>query len=528
MASGLAFIEYTGDGSTTDFAFAFPYLDAAHMFLSVNSVNVTYTLPSAQVLRADMAPASGTTVRVYRVTPSSVPLVDFQDGSTLDEGDLDLTTTQMLYVTQEAKDTAGEASTVSAQAAADAAANSASYAAEWSNKAEDNLVSVAAGGDNVDDYSALHHANKAAASNTAAAAEVVNAQAEVTNCQTEVTNAQTEVTYAGEWANKAEDSLISVAAGGDNVDDYSAKHFANKAAASAAAVKDIRISSRNASHTIATTEHNTLFVIDPAMTVSMTLPGAAAAGSEFTVGFLAVDVDFPIQIDGAGSEIVDLDQTYDLIIAGHTVWFTSDGVSKWYKISESRPVIEVRKTASGAYTIPRPKGVRWLLEGGAQGAGGGGGRGSVNGAAGGSGGGTAIRRNVDWSAQASITGSVGAFGAGSGGNGAGSDGGNTTMVIGATTHTGPGGNGGEGNAAGANDGGDGPIGTNGDINIRGGAGENTWSADRGGGGGDSSWSGGTRGTATADPADAELGAGGGGSITGTSGRGGVGIAWARY
>lgn len=101
------------------------------------------------------------------------------------------------------------------------AGNSVTYAAEWANKAEDSLVSSAAGGDQVDDYSALHFANKAAGSATAAAADAISTAADVT--------------YAAEWANKAEDSLISVAAGGDNVDDYSAHHHANKAAASAAA-----------------------------------------------------------------------------------------------------------------------------------------------------------------------------------------------------------------------------------------------------------------------------------------------------
>ena len=38
------------------------------------------------------------------------------------------------------------------------------------------------------------------------------------------------VSYAEEWPNKAEDSLVSVAAGGDGVDDYSSKHFSIKAA----------------------------------------------------------------------------------------------------------------------------------------------------------------------------------------------------------------------------------------------------------------------------------------------------------
>ena len=39
------------------------------------------------------------------------------------------------------------------------------------------------------------------------------------------------VNYAEEWANKAEDSLVSAAAGGDMSDDYSSKHFSIKSAA---------------------------------------------------------------------------------------------------------------------------------------------------------------------------------------------------------------------------------------------------------------------------------------------------------
>lgn len=56
-----------------------------------------------------------------------------------------------------------------------------------------------------------------------------NAATSESNAATSESNAATEVTYAAEWANKAEDSLISVAAGGDNVDDYSALHWNAKA-----------------------------------------------------------------------------------------------------------------------------------------------------------------------------------------------------------------------------------------------------------------------------------------------------------
>lgn len=78
------------------------------------------------------------------------------------------------------------------------------YSEEWANKAEDSLVSTAAGGDGVDDYSSLHWSNKAKA-------------------------------YGAEWATKAEDSLISTVAGGDGSTDYSALHWAAKASASASA-----------------------------------------------------------------------------------------------------------------------------------------------------------------------------------------------------------------------------------------------------------------------------------------------------
>ncbi len=70
-----------------------------------------------------------------------------------------------------------------------------------------------------------------AAQTAQAAAETAQSAAETaqSNAETAETNAGTEVTYAAEWAVKAEDSLISVAAGGDGSTDYSAYHWAQKA-----------------------------------------------------------------------------------------------------------------------------------------------------------------------------------------------------------------------------------------------------------------------------------------------------------
>jgi len=61
------------------------------------------------------------------------------------------------------------------------------------------------------------------------AADAVSTAADVVSTNADVVLTNADVTYAAEWANKAEDSLISAAAGGYEVDDYSALHWAKRA-----------------------------------------------------------------------------------------------------------------------------------------------------------------------------------------------------------------------------------------------------------------------------------------------------------
>lgn len=76
-----------------------------------------------------------------------------------------------------------------------------------------------------------------AADAVSTAADEALTDADATATAADVVSTGLDVGYAGEWANKAEDSLISAAAGGDEVDDYSALHHAAKAAASAASIE---------------------------------------------------------------------------------------------------------------------------------------------------------------------------------------------------------------------------------------------------------------------------------------------------
>lgn len=111
------------------------------------------------------------------------------------------------------------------------------YSTEWANRAEDSLVSTAAGGDQVDDYSALHHAAKAAADAIATAADAVATAADVvsTNADVVSTNADV-VTTNADAATTTQDAIDTAAdAVATAADAVSTAADAAAAAASAAA-----------------------------------------------------------------------------------------------------------------------------------------------------------------------------------------------------------------------------------------------------------------------------------------------------
>jgi hypothetical protein len=262
-----SYVEYTGDGSTTQFAVTFSYIETDDVDVTVDGVSVSFTWDNAAQVNLASAPAVDATVLVYRTTQRTARLVDFTAASVLSEDTLDKDSNQLFFIAQEAFDdsanalqydaTTGEydadnkriknlANAVSNDEAPNLGqiASQITYAAEWANKAEDSLVSAAAGGDQVDDYSALHHSAKANAqrvlaetAKTAAETAQTNAETAETNAETAETNAETAETNAAssesmaqEWAEKAEDSAIT-----GNPGSYSAYHWAQKAEDFAAA-----------------------------------------------------------------------------------------------------------------------------------------------------------------------------------------------------------------------------------------------------------------------------------------------------
>lgn len=104
-----SYVRYNGNGATTNFTVSFPYLDKSHVKVKVGGVlkiaNVDYTFLSATVIQFVTAPPTGTSnVEIRRSTPTTPPWVDFVDGSTLVETNLDGAPLQALYIVEEAYD----------------------------------------------------------------------------------------------------------------------------------------------------------------------------------------------------------------------------------------------------------------------------------------------------------------------------------------------------------------------------------------------------------------------------------------
>lgn len=102
-------IEYVGtadgvNGTTTDFSFPFPYLKIEHVKASIDSVGTTaFTIDPANptVVSFTVAPTSGSTVRIYRQTPTTATPSVFFSGSAIRSSDLNDNFDQILYIMQE-------------------------------------------------------------------------------------------------------------------------------------------------------------------------------------------------------------------------------------------------------------------------------------------------------------------------------------------------------------------------------------------------------------------------------------------
>jgi len=114
------YVDYTGDGSETDFNFSFPYIKTSHVAVEVNegqgagglnkwvrkALTTDYTVETSPttLVRFVTAPASNVKVRILRDSDANEGIVDFANGSVLTETELDNSYNHNRYLAEESEE----------------------------------------------------------------------------------------------------------------------------------------------------------------------------------------------------------------------------------------------------------------------------------------------------------------------------------------------------------------------------------------------------------------------------------------
>jgi len=93
---------FTGNGSTTNFSFTFPYIKQADVKAQIDGVNTTaFTLANATTVSFTSAPASGAAIIIFRDTDNDEKTATFFAGSAVKAEDLNNNFDQVLFTAQE-------------------------------------------------------------------------------------------------------------------------------------------------------------------------------------------------------------------------------------------------------------------------------------------------------------------------------------------------------------------------------------------------------------------------------------------
>ena len=201
---------YTGNNSSTSFSVTFPYIEQAHVIVTVDgttkTLNTDYTFSNSSTITFTTAPALNAIIKFTRASNQTARLVDYQDGSTLTEATLDQDGNQTFFMAQEAIDKVGDAIGLNASNLWDAQNKriqnvaDPTLAQDASTKAyTDSILTT----NNTAVANATTQANNAAASATAAA----NSQS---SASTSAATATSQATAAANSATAAANSASSV------------------------------------------------------------------------------------------------------------------------------------------------------------------------------------------------------------------------------------------------------------------------------------------------------------------------------
>jgi hypothetical protein len=100
------YVDYVGDGTTTDFPIPFSYIDTTDVVVTVGTSSASFTFVNPSTVRVTPAPTTGTGVRVARSTAISSARVVFASGSSTTAKNLNTAISQLLNALQESIDRA--------------------------------------------------------------------------------------------------------------------------------------------------------------------------------------------------------------------------------------------------------------------------------------------------------------------------------------------------------------------------------------------------------------------------------------
>ena len=248
---------YTGNNSTVDFSFTFPYLKSSDIKVSVDEVlqelTTHYTLHNATTIRFGTAPATGKAIKIYRDTASAELAATFYPGSAIRSSDLNDNYTQNLYVTQEAENDATSAlsnSRVLESGAYVSAITKASSAVTTANTASTNATNAVTTANTASSTANTASTNATNAVNTANTAST-NATNAVNTANTASSNATSAVTTANAADTKSDNAVSTANTASTNA--TNAVSTANTASTNATnAVSTANTASTNATNAVNT------------------------------------------------------------------------------------------------------------------------------------------------------------------------------------------------------------------------------------------------------------------------------------